>query len=207
MEWTAPKLAIVLVPVHGFVSRLMMARLNGYQNHKSIHRVRVTADRPRVDFHDARTEEDLFVDPSLLDPLDNEQHQEIREPVEGLKETSRNNGILAEDATAIDVFRTSFSSGPPAKVRSLRIELTSDARPVEVRLRNYSEEQREFLSDMVAKLVRNEMAFPNPTSVWACAPLLVPKRGPARFRFTVDLRPGNKFTIKHQYPCSIWITS
>ena len=192
----------------GSVSRLMIARLNGYQSHKSIHRVRVPADRPRVNYHTARTEEDHFVDPFLLDPLEIDQHQEIREAEKGLRQTIRNNGILAEDATAIDevieehidLFRTSFSSGPPAKVRPLRIELTPDARPVKVRLRNYSEEQREFLSDMVAKLVRNGMAFPNPTSAWACAPLLVPKPGPARFRFTVDLRPVNKFTVKHQYP-------
>ena len=44
------------------------------------------------------------------------------------------------------------------------------------------------------------MAYSNPTSPWACAPLLVPKPGPARFRFTVDLRPVNAFTVKHQYP-------
>ena len=192
----------------GSVSRLMIARLNGYQSHKSIHRVRVPADRPRMNYHTARTEEDPVVDPSLLDPLDNDQHQDIREAIEGLKQNIRNNGILAGDATAIDevieehidVFRTSFSSGPPAKVRPLRIELTPDARPVMVRHRNCSEEQREFLSDMVAKLVGNGKAFPNPTSAWACAPLLVPKPGPARFRFTVDPRPVNKFTVKHQYP-------
>ena len=44
------------------------------------------------------------------------------------------------------------------------------------------------------------MACPNPSSQWASAPLLVPKHGPVPFRFTVDLRPVNKFTIRHQYP-------
>ena len=69
-----------------------------------------------------------------------------------------------------------------------------------MRLRNYSQDQREFLSETVDKLVRHGMAYSNPTSPWACAPLLVPKPGPARYRFTVDLRPVNKYTVKHQYP-------
>jgi len=100
----------------------------------------------------------------------------------------------------IDIFRTSFSAGEPAKIKPLKIELTPDARPVKVRLRNYSREQREFLAEFVGKLVRNGMAYPNPTSPWACAPLLVAKPGPARYRFTVDLRSLNKYTVKHQSP-------
>jgi len=98
------------------------------------------------------------------------------------------------------VFRTSLSAGPPARIRPLKIELTPQAEPVKVRLRNYSREQREFLSDFVEKLVRSGMAYPNPTSRWACAPLLVAKTGPVPFRFTVDLRPVNSFTVKHQFP-------
>ena len=61
-------------------------------------------------------------------------------------------------------------------------------------------EQREFLQNFVQDLVRTGMAYANPTSPWASAPLIVPKPGPARFRFTVDLRPVNEFTVKHQYP-------
>lgn len=44
------------------------------------------------------------------------------------------------------------------------------------------------------------MAYWNSTAKWACAPLLVPKPGPARFRFTVDLRLFNKYTIKQKFP-------
>lgn len=79
------------------------------------------------------------------------------------------------------------------------MELTPDARSVCVRLRNYSQEQREFLAKFVEDLVRNGLAYQNPTSAWACAPVLVPKPGSARFRFTVDLRPVNKFTVRHQF--------
>ena len=47
------------------------------------------------------------------------------------------------------------------------------------------------------------MAYPNPTSKWAAAPLLVPKPGPAKFRFTFDLRPVNKYTEAHQFPMPV----
>lgn len=70
----------------------------------------------------------------------------------------------------VDIFRTGFSSGPPAKFLSLRIELSQDGRPVKVRLRNYSQEQEKFLTSMIEDLVRHGMAYANPTSPWACAP-------------------------------------
>ena len=45
--------------------------------------------------------------------------------------------------------------------------------------------------------------YSNPKSKWAAAPLLVPKPGPARYRFTVDLRPVNKYTVQHSHPMPI----
>lgn len=48
-----------------------------------------------------------------------------------------------------------------------------------------------------------EWSIPNPTSPWSSAPLLVHKPGPVPFRFTVKLRPINRFTIKHQFPMPI----
>lgn len=44
------------------------------------------------------------------------------------------------------------------------------------------------------------MAYANPTATWVSTPLLVPKPGPALFRFTVDIRPINAFTERHQFP-------
>lgn len=100
---------------------------------------------------------------------------------------------------SIDIFRTSFSSGPPAKLPPLEIELTQDAQPVKVRLRKYSQEQKEFMRMFVNDLVHHGLAYPNPRSKWACAPRLVltPR---ALFRFCMDIRPFNVFTIKHHFP-------
>lgn len=78
----------------------------------------------------------------------------------------------------------------------MKIELTPDAKPVKVRLRKYSQEQKEFLKNFVDDLVNRGLAYP--TSIWGAESLVIPQPR-AKFRFTVDLRPVNKFTVKHQY--------
>ena len=189
----------------GAVSRIMIARLSRLREEEFKTPDDGKSDRPRVNFYDARSEEDLLPDSSPLDLLGEDQHEDIRSAVQALVQSAKDNGLPQDSATELDdllnsrldILRVSFSAGPPARIRSRTVDLATEARPVKVRLRNYSREQREFLMDFVKKLVRNGMAYLNPTSAWACAPLLVPKAGAARFRFTVDLRPVNKFTIKH----------
>lgn len=100
-------------------------------------------------------------------------------------------------------FRTSFPSGPPTKVLTFKINLVADAKPVRVLFRNYSLDQRSFLSTFVLKFVACEMAKPDPSSTWASEPLLVPKPGPDKLKFTVSFRPVNSFTVPHQIPMPI----
>lgn len=101
------------------------------------------------------------------------------------------------------VFCTTFSSAPPAAppaaVPPLKIELAPGSGSVRVKLCKYSQEQREFLKRIVEDLSRCGMELSNPTSTWARAPLLVPKNGPAKFHFTVELRSVNRATLKHGY--------
>lgn len=163
--------------------------------------------RPRVYYHAARSETDPFPEPSLLDPLDEDQQMNIRTVVDQMIQPASYNDLYPDLVTRlrnmiqehIDIFRLSFSASPPAGLPPLKIALNDDSRPVLVKLRNNSQEQKEFLRDFVSDLVRNGMAYPNPSSKWAAAPLLVPKPD-AKFRFTVDLRPVKKITIRHQYP-------
>lgn len=53
---------------------------------------------------------------------------------------------------------------------------------------------------MVRNLVGAGIDYEHPSQPCACTPLLVFKPGLAKFRFIVDLRPGNSFTVKHQFP-------
>lgn len=193
----------------GQVSRIMLARLNRVGNDQMDAPNPTVPDptRPKVNYYRARTEGDPFPDPSLLDPVDMEQHEAITTALARMQTAAFDAGLASDKRPVlakllsdhVDIFRTSFSSGPPARLPPLRIELTPDAKPVKVRLRNYSQDQRDFLAKFVKDLVHHGLAYPNPTSKWACAPLLVPKPG-ALYRFTCDLRPVNIFTIGHQFP-------
>lgn len=47
------------------------------------------------------------------------------------------------------------------------------------------------------------IVYPNPSSPWSCAPLIVPERGPAEWPFTVDLCPVKKFPVPYQFPMPV----
>lgn len=195
----------------GYVSRLMIARINRASNSTVDSDKPLDDLRPRVNYFCVREEEDPFPDASLLDPIDSDQHEDVIDATNGMVQTTIDSGFPNDKLPELrknisdhtDIFRVSFSSGPPAQVPLLKIDLAPNATPVRVRLRNYSQEQRNFMPKMVSNLVKCSMVYLNPTSPWASAPLLVPKLGPAKFRFTVDLRPVNRFNIKHQFPMPI----
>lgn len=58
----------------------------------------------------------------------------------------------------------SFSAGPLAKLAPLDIELTTNTKPVKVRLRKHSQKPKEFMRNFVIDLVAKRMAYPDPTS-------------------------------------------
>lgn len=99
-----------------------------------------------------------------------------------------------------DIFRTSLGEDPPAAIEQMKIMLKRDATPVRVKLRRYSPSQASFLRKKVDEMVKLGLVYPNNTSQWACAPLIVPKQGVEKFRFTVDLRPVNNQTIPYVWP-------
>lgn len=190
------------------VGRLMIARLNRPPNPVEISAPPLVDSRPRDNYFKVREEKDPFPDFSLLDPVDSVPTEQASSAIEKMLEDAADQGFLEADLLSLrklvwshsNIFRISLSSSPFAEVPPLKIDLVPDARPTRVRLCNYSREQCNFLSSMVEDLVANGLAYSNPSSPWALAPLLVPKPSPAKFRFTVDLRPGNQFTVKHQFP-------
>lgn len=77
----------------GQVSRLMIARLNRVLN-KSVEAVmNASNDRPHVGYYKARDRQDSFPDPSLLDPIDHDQHEEIESATEKMLEDAKDNGF------------------------------------------------------------------------------------------------------------------
>lgn len=188
----------------GHVSRLISSRLNRVVDPFDFN-TPPDPSRPRVNFYSVQEEVDPFPDKSLLHPIDSAQQEEVSEAIENMVQVATDSGFPNDNLPELkeivtdhtDIFRTSFSSGPPANIEPLKIDLVPDAKPVRVRLRNYSQDQREFFSATVSKLVDCGMAYPNPTSPWASVPLLVAKPGPAKSWFTVYLRPVNRLTVKN----------
>ena len=83
----------------------------------------------------------------------------------------------------------------------MRVRLQHGYRPIRVKARRYSGEQRAFLNAYVDKLKKMGFFEEMPTAEWQAAPLLVPKPGTkAGYRMTVDLRPVNSATIKESWP-------
>ena len=160
-------------------------------------------DRPRANFYENRNLVDPFPDPSLIDPYDEKQEQEIDQSIGVLINSAVDSGFPKEHLDELtniiqsrqNVFRLSFSAGPPENVPPIRIQLRYDAVPTVVKMRRYSADQREFLRNLMDRLIKIDYVYPNPTAKWASAPHLVPKTGTVRWRFTGDLRTVKKWTI------------
>lgn len=197
------------------VGRLMIARLQMVKGKAFQHGRDYTQrssqpqrDYTRVEYYKVRVGPDPYPDPSLLDPTEADQHSKIKEAVLNMLETVRDNGLQPRSWERlkssvyehIDIFRVGLSHGPPAQLPPPKIELSTNAAPVKVKLRKYAQEQRGFLQQMTSHLVDAGMAFQNPAAWWDSATLIVPKPGTSKFRFTVDLRSVSRFAIPHHYP-------
>lgn len=139
--------------------------------------------KTKIDYSDIRQEENPCSDPSTLDQLDIDQKEDLKSGIKQVLQDSSDNDLpddIKNDlrqflTTKFDVFWTSFSAGPPAKVSSLNIELTSDTKPTCFRLRNYSQEQHQFLCHFVELLLSVGMAYFSSSAFWVCASLLARK--------------------------------
>lgn len=111
----------------GIVSRMMLVRMKRTETGRSEAEVDVqlSATRAKVKYYIARPERDPFPDLSLIDV---DQHEEIKTEL-GKKTEVRANGLPEKKAVRlgkviddhIDVFRSSFSFGPSAKLRPLKM--------------------------------------------------------------------------------------
>lgn len=196
----------------GALGRLMIARLNSVSMatapqtpaHKR------NPNRPRGDYYAYKYDVDPFPDPSLIEQHAETDQSTTHSEIEAMLARAKKEGFPDEQWDHLseliwkhaDDFGITFSE-MPAKIEPLRIELTPDAHAIRVKLRNYSEEQRSFMKSLVADLIKHSCVYANPTAKWASAPLLVPKPGPDGWRFTVDLRPVNQFTVRHHFPMPI----
>ena len=182
----------------GYISRLVRHRKN---------QVRGNIFRPQVNYYKVQTQEDPFPDPAFLDPVGSKEEEERQEAINKMKNRAKKQ-LPSQHHRQLDdlvdefqdVFHLNLTNGSPAHLPPLKITLTKEAKPIRAKLRKYNPEQADFLKSFVDKLESNEHFYSNPTSRWASCPLIVPKPGPSKFRFTVDLRAVNNYTEKFAYP-------
>jgi hypothetical protein len=67
-------------------------------------------------------------------------------------------------------------------------------------MRTYSPPLLEFRRRKLDEYAELGLIYKNPTSEWASPPLILPKAGPEKFRFTVDLRVPYTQTILVAWP-------
>ncbi len=82
----------------------------------------------------------------------------------------------------------------------MEIGLRPGAESVRVKVRRYAPAQRKFLRENVDEFQRLGLIRADNTSSWACAPLIIPKTGPEKYRLTIDLRLVNRQTVKTSWP-------
>jgi hypothetical protein len=102
--------------------------------------------------------------------------------------------------TCKNAFRLRLGQDPPAKVRPLVIELKPDAKPKRIPARKYAPSLAQFLSAKMAEMERLGLVKKNVASRWASPPLILPKAGPEKFRFTLDLRYPNSQAEQVSWP-------
>ena len=85
-----------------------------------------------------------------------------------------------------DVIKLKLDATKPADIQPLRVNLKLDAVPVRAKQRRYPPPKREFMVGYVRQLLKLGLVKKATSPEWVSAPLIVPKRPPARYRLTVD---------------------
>lgn len=110
-------------------------------------------------------------DPSLPDIQSDSDEGIIKEDIKALLHQTRSNGLtdeywdhLHDMVWESDSLSHILFSSKLDRVEPLVIAFTSDARPIRVKLRSYSAEQRSFMMYIVSELLHHKLVYPNPSA-------------------------------------------
>lgn len=87
----------------------------------------------------------------------------------------------------------------PSKVEPLQIVVKPEANPMHLRRWNYFGELRDFMKSLASQIVTTACGYPNPTSAWECAPIIVTKDGPPWGTCYVYVRPVNYYMVRNHF--------
>jgi hypothetical protein len=135
-------------------------------------------------------------------------HDELKKSFQALADDAKIKGAAIEFVMNIrelrityhNSFRLRLGQEQPADVRSLKIELKPDAKPKRIPARKNAPLQAQFLAAKMADMERLGMVKKNLASRCSKPPLILPKAGPKKFRFTLDLRYPNSQAEQVSWP-------
>jgi hypothetical protein len=139
------------------------------------------------------------------------EHEELEKALQALADDAQIKGASIKFVTKLhellityhNAFRLRLGQDPPADVRPLKIELKLDAKPKRIPARKYAPPQAQLLAAKMADMERLGLIIKNLASKWASPPLILPKAGPEKFRFTLDLRYPNSQAEQVSWPMPI----
>jgi hypothetical protein len=134
--------------------------------------------------------------------------KELKQALQALADDSQIKGASIKFTTKLrdllityhNAFRLRLGQYPPADVRPLKIELLLDAKPKRIPARKYAPPQAQFLAAKMADMERLVLVKNNLASKWEIQPLILPRAGPEKFRFTPDLRYPNSQAEQISWP-------
>lgn len=146
--------------------------------------------------------EELYID------LSDHPKEKLEESMKKMIKKAGTEGMSAEGLKKLKrlaykyehIFRVRLGKNEPASITPMTIEINPGSRPVRVKARRYSDEQRKLLDKYITELVQMGFLQEMPKAEWQSAPLLVLKpSSKSKFRITVDLRPLNAATRKESW--------
>ncbi|MEM9897005.1 MAG: reverse transcriptase family protein, partial [Bacteroidota bacterium] len=99
-----------------------------------------------------------------------------------------------------DLFQTSLSNCPPARVTPMKAKLKLGYKPVKAKARKYSPEAAKWMSKFIRDLEDNGLIYRNNQAVWASPAMPRLKPDKKRYRLVVDLRQVNSQIELCPYP-------
>lgn len=159
-------------------------------------------------FHHDGGDDDSDADDRYYLDLGEDTEQEWEAALQKSLRTATKNGISKKGSVLLekmlrefrDVLCIRLSGDKPANVAPLVVNLKPNSTPVRAKPRRYPPAKRDFMDRYVRNLLQLGFVKETTSAEWVSAPIIVPKKPPAYFRFAIDHKPINAATEKIFWP-------
>ena len=153
-------------------------------------------------------EEDHLEETDIYNDLGDDTEEDLDDALMNMVQEAKGNGLSEKGCQKLErllvsftkIFKIRLGMSNPTDVAPMKIEPEKDARPVRVKARRYSADERAWMELYVKKLVEMGFLIPNPNATWQAALIFVPEKNfKSKYRLAIDLQPVNAATIKRAW--------